>query len=133
MSRRASGSPVRFKAVLLRPDRSTIVRLPEQASRALPSRGQVAVEGTINGHPFKTVVEPDGNSGHWIRIEGKLQKAAALKPGETAVLELEALDEWPEPDVPPDFQRALTAAPERIQAVWKDITPMARWEWGPLG
>ena len=95
----------------------------------LPSRGQVAVQGTINGHQFQTVLEPDGNSGHWMRIDGTLQKAAALRVGDTATLEVESLKDWPEPTVPPDLKTALRGAPQKIQNLWKGITPMARWEW----
>ena len=129
MSGRTGAPPIRFKAELLRVDKSTIVRLPERASQALPSRGQVAVDATINGHPFETVVEPDGNSGHWIRIEGTLQKAASVRAGERASLEIQPTKEWPEPEIPRDLERALAAGPQKIQEAWKDITPMARWEW----
>jgi len=31
--------------------------------------------------------------------------------------------------VPQDLRSALAAAPEAIKEMWKDITPMARWEW----
>ena len=31
--------------------------------------------------------------------------------------------------MPPDFQKALAAAPKMIRDTWNDITPMARWEW----
>jgi len=89
----------------------------------------VAVQGTINGHPFQTVLEPDGNFGHWMKVEGKLQRAAALSAGDTATLELESLEDWPEPTVPSDLKSALVAAPKTIQDLWKGITPMARWEW----
>ena len=67
----------RFDATLYMIDKSTVLRLPEKASAKLPSRGQVAVQGTINGHPFLTVLEPDGNLGHWMRIDRKLQGRAA--------------------------------------------------------
>ena len=43
-------------------------------------------------------------------------------------LEVEPTKDWPEPDIPEDFQTALGDAPE-IASLWKDITPMARWEW----
>jgi hypothetical protein len=56
-------STIRFDATPRTIDKSTILRLPEKASRKLPSRGQVAVQGTINGHRFQTVLEPDGNFG----------------------------------------------------------------------
>lgn len=120
---------VRFDATLHSIDQITILRLPERASKKLPSRGQVAVRGTINGHEFQTVLEPDGSFGHWVRIDPKLQSAARLSAGDTATVEIEPVRDWPEPEVPQDLQRALAAAPQEIQGLWKDITPMARWEW----
>ena len=46
------------------------------------------------------MLEPDGYFGHWMRIDGKLQRAAAVGAGDTATLELEPLKDWPEPSVP---------------------------------
>jgi hypothetical protein len=129
MSPRTQAPTIRFAARLSTIDTSTILRLPETASRELPSRGQVAVRGTINGHGFETVVEPDGSFGHWIKVDRELRRAAALSAGNTATLEIEPLNEWPEPTVPPDLKAALAAAPQKIQEMWRDITPMARWEW----
>ena len=127
---RAKAAPaVRFEATLYTIDGLTIFRLPEKASNQLPSRGQVAVQATVNGHACQTVVEPDGESGHWVRIDAKQQRAAALRAGDTAEVELVPLEDWPEPMVPRDLQAALAAAPDKIQELWKDITPMARWEW----
>ena len=120
---------IRFDAALYTIEKSTVLRLPEEASRKLPSRGQVAVQGTINGHWFQTVLEPDGSFGHWMRIDGELQQTAALSAGDTATLEIESLKDWPEPNVPRDLETALAAAPQKIQDLWNDITPMARWEW----
>jgi len=57
-------STVRCDATLYAIDRWTILRLPGKAGEKLPSRGQVAVEGTINGRAFQTVLEPDGAGGH---------------------------------------------------------------------
>jgi hypothetical protein len=129
MSQRTRTATIRFDATVSQVGNSTIVRLPEKASEKLPSRGQVAVEGSIDGHRFQTVLEPDGTFGHWMRIDGKLQKTAALRVGDTVGVELEPRSEWPEPAVPRDLQAALRAAPQTIQDVWSDITPMARWEW----
>jgi hypothetical protein len=129
MSQRTGVPPIRFDATLYTIDKRTILRLPEKASGRLPSRGQVAVQGTINGHGFHAVLEPDGDFGHWMRIDGKLQKAAALGAGDTATFEIEAIKDWPEPNVPQDLETALAAAPQKIQKLWKGITPMARWEW----
>ena len=122
-------SIVRFDAPLRTIQGRAILELPETASRKLPSRGQVAVLGTINGHAFETVLEPDGDFGHWMRVEGGLKKAAGLGVGDTATVEVEPSKEWPEPKVPPDLRRALGEAPRKIRELWEAITPMARWEW----
>ena len=126
---RAKAPTVRFDATLYTLDQWAILRLPEEASDKLPSRGQVAVQGTINGHQFETVLEPDGDSGHWMRVDENLQQAAGMSAGDTATLEIESTKDWPEPSVPQDLETALAAAPQKIQNLWKDITPMARWEW----
>jgi hypothetical protein len=129
MSQRIGAPTIRFEARLYTIDDWTVLRLPEKASRKLPSRGQVAVQGTINGHGFQAVLEPDGYLGHWMKIDTKLQQTAALSAGDTATLEIETLTDWPEPHVPQDLEAALAGAPVKIQDLWTGITPMARWEW----
>jgi Domain of unknown function (DUF1905)/Bacteriocin-protection, YdeI or OmpD-Associated len=120
---------IHFTAVLSTIGTSTVLRLPEPVSKELPSRGQVAVHGAINGVQFQTVLEPDGNLGHWMRLGDTLLRAAGISPGDTATLDLEVTKEWPEPSVPGDLEDALSAAPQEIQHLWHEITPMARWEW----
>lgn len=120
---------IRFAATLDTIDASTIMRLPEQASQRLPSRGQVAVRASMNGHDFRTVLEPDGVRGHWMRVHPALRQAAEVDAGDNLNVTLEATQDWPEPDVPPDLAAALAGAPRKINEIWNDITPMARWEW----
>mgnify|MGYP001191869644 CR=1 FL=1 len=129
MSQRTGPPTITFDATLSTVNKCTILRLPEKASEKLPSRGQVAVRGRLNGREFQTVLEPDGCSGHWMRVDDKLQQAAEVRAGDTATVDIESTKDWPEPDVPHDLETALAAAPQKIQEVWKDITPMARWEW----
>ena len=43
-------------------------------------------------------------------------------------LKVEPTKDWPEPEIPEDFQTALADAPD-ISESWTSITPMARWEW----
>lgn len=128
-ARKASGALViRFEARVQRSGGSTIVRLPDDASAKLPSRGQVAVNAVVNGHAFQTVLEPDGRRGHWLKVDTKLRQALAVSAGDTVALEVETAKDWPEPDMPEDFRTALDEAPDVFEA-WKSITPMARWEW----
>jgi hypothetical protein len=126
---REPGAAIRFTSRLSRIDASTIVRLPKQASARLPSRGQVAVEGSINGHEFRTVVEPDGLRGHWLKVDDDLRHATNLSVGDVLTLAITAAPDWPEPEVPADLAAALAAAPSTIRDMWQGITPMARWEW----
>lgn len=92
------------------------------------------VKGTINGVPFKTLLEPDGKYGpglkpsHWFRPDEKLLASAKAKSGDTVQLSLESTKEWTEPEVPVDVKKALSSSP-KAEALWKDITPMARWDW----
>lgn len=106
-----------------------ILLLPKDESVKLPSRGQISVTGKINGHDFRTVLEPDGRWSHWIRVTDELQKAAGVKSGDTVAVELTTNKDWPEPNIPQDFKKALDSAPQKVKDKWKDITPMARWEW----
>jgi hypothetical protein len=120
---------ISFAAEVSTIEDTTLVRLPKGASERLPSRGQVAAHALLAGHEFRTVVEPDGRRGHWIRVDEALLVAAGLRPGDIAQVTLQVVSDWPEPDVPDDLAAALAEAPARIRDVWQDITPMARWEW----
>ncbi len=106
----------------------TLVRLPAGASGKLSSRGQVAVEATLNGHGFDAVVEPDGRKGHWLPIEPALPRSLGLTAGDAVTVELAPARDWPEPELPGDLKDALSDASD-LAEVWSDITPMARWEW----
>lgn len=121
-------SEIRFESVLHKIGRWTIVRLPDEASAKLPSRGQVAVKGVLNHHAFRAVLEPDGRRGHWLKIDKTLQHAVAAHDGDRVVLEVEPIENWPEPAIPKDFRAALDGASD-TSSLWRDITPMARWEW----
>lgn len=106
-----------------------VVKLPEEASKQLPSRGQVMVKGALNGHEFGKVLEPDGSLGHWFKVDETLQQTAGAEAGKVVSLEISPSKDWPEPEIPEDFSRALANAPDKVQELWKKITPMARWEW----
>ena len=107
----------------------TILPIPKEESLKLGSRGQISVTGTLNGHEFNAVLEPDGRWSHWIRITDDMQDRAGVQSGDTVDVELTNQATWPEPTVPKDLNDALKFAPEKVKEKWNDITPMARWEW----
>jgi hypothetical protein len=104
------------------------VNLPKRASAKLPSRGQVSVEGTINGVAFAATLEPDGKGGHWLKVDRKLASAAGAKVGEVVTLEVSpvAPGKEPEPEVPADLRNSLATASSKTREAWQDITPAAR-------
>jgi hypothetical protein len=129
-------SVIRFDAEVMEIGDRRIAKLPAEASAQLPSRGQVAVEGSIGGLRFDAVVEPDGLRGHWLDVDrlvagtagadGPPAGTSALE--DTFTIELTPAATWPEPEIPADLRDALATAPAS-SATWADITAMARWEW----
>jgi bacteriocin resistance YdeI/OmpD-like protein/uncharacterized protein DUF1905 len=93
------------------------------------SRGMTAIEGAINGFPFKAMLEPDGQKSHWLKVERKLCEAASAGAGDVVTLEIAPATEEPEPTVPSDLRKALAAAAPKARKLWSDITPIARRDW----
>ncbi len=125
---------IRFETKLLKIKDWTILRVPEEESAKLPSRGMIMVAGTLNNIPFKTLLEPDGKYGkglkpsHWFRPDKKLLDKAKAKDGDTVKVSLEPTREWVEPEVPEDMEKALKTSP-KAYALWKDTAPLAHWDW----
>lgn len=125
---------IQFETQLYTINNWVILRLPEDASAKLPSRGMTMVKGTLNGIPFTTLLEPDGKYGpgikpsHWFRPDEKLLKEANVRSGDTVQVTLEPTKEWVEPEVPTDLKKALATSP-KAEELWNDITPSARWDW----
>ncbi len=125
---------IRFKARLQKPDAAekigseVILMLPGDVSAKLPSRGTTMVEGVINSLRFSVPLEPDGRGSHWFRVNKTMREAAGVDIGDTVTLEIKSTKTWPEPKIPTDLKNALEADLQ-AQALWADITPMARWEW----
>lgn len=140
-----TASKIRFSATLFRPATTvkavshhpprrassesstwTFLTLPKQASAKLPSRGQTTVDGTLHGLAFRATLEPDGQGGHWLKVDRKLREAAGAEVGDVVTLEIAPVAEEPEPVVPTDMRKALAAAPKKTREAWSNITPAAR-------
>ena len=128
-------SKIHFSATLLRPKATakavswTFLNLPKEASAKLPSRSMTSVEGTINGLAFQATLEPDGQGGHWLKVDRKMREQAGAEAGGVVTLEIAPVAEEPEPRAPADLRKALAAAPAGARKVWSDITPLARRDW----
>ena len=121
--------PINCQATLLRPAtpgnaRWRFLRLPQQASAQLPSRGIVSVEAALNGHAFRATLDPDGNGSHWLKLPAALCKASGVKAGDAVTLTFAPATREPAPRIPPDLRKALAQAPA-AKAQWVTLTPEA--------
>jgi len=124
----------RFHARLLRPIEMggdgmwAFIVLPREASAKMPRRGRTTAEGTINGHGFRALLEPDGQKSHWLRIDGPLLDASGVEFGDIVRVEIKPVEHEPEPAIPADLLKALASSPES-RATWDETTTIARLDW----
>ena len=129
-----TASKIRFKARLLRPAVTakasswSFLVLPKGASARLATRGSTSVKGTLDGHPFRATLEPDGRRSHWLKVSKRIREAAGAQVGDIVDLEIMSAGKELEYRVPADLRAALAAAP-KARALWSDITPIARRDW----
>ncbi len=105
-----------------------ILRLDQESSDLLSSRGQVAVDllGEFAGRTI--VIDPDGRRGHWIDLANEHAPDIDAALGERVHLEMQPSSVWPETAIPDDLAQALDEATD-LESTWTSLTPMARWEW----
>lgn len=108
-------APIEFDAKLIaRGPKGAWVFLdfPGAASKKLPSRGRVAVRGTMNGFAFRISAFPTGDGTHQIAVNKALQAGANAGPGDRVHVVLEA-DTGPRiVNVPPDLRKGLASVPK---------------------
>jgi len=124
---------IRFKAKLLEPAESndswSFLVLPKTASARLPSRGMTSVDGTLNKVSFQTILNPDGQKSHWLKVDRKLRQAAGANIGDVVTMEITPSAVELESEIPADLRNALATAAPKARALWEDITPIARRDW----
>lgn len=120
-------SKIHFETKIYKINSYSIIRLPVESSRLLPSRGMVMIKGKINGINFETELEPDGMGSHWFKITDSLTEKIHADAGDSVLLDVETLEAWPEPDVPSDLRNSLMESDLLNQ--WDSLTVRARWEW----
>lgn len=119
---------IQFQERLSKIGNRTILLIPKSQSAKLPSRGMTLVEGTVNGFNIHTPLEPDGRGSHWLFVDDKLRKDIKAEAGDTVNVKINSSSNWPEPEIPTDFKKLITAD-RKIYELWRNITPMARWDW----
>ena len=59
----------------------TIARIPTNISKAWGTRGQIRVKGEINGFPLDSTLFPNGEGGHFLLVNKKMQKGGKTTAG----------------------------------------------------
>jgi uncharacterized protein YdeI (YjbR/CyaY-like superfamily) len=81
----------KFKAVLERTSdrlRWVIAHLPFDVARVWGTRGQLRVQGEINGFSFRTTLFPSGQGRHFLIVNKQMQAGGKTAPGLTARFQL---------------------------------------------
>jgi len=116
----------KFSATILKDGMNRYVSVPKETSLALGLRGNIPVEISLNGLPFRGTLVPAGRGRHVLYINGGMRRAAGVGPGDRISLSLK-LDEKPRPIiVPAELIRALRA--KGALAAFNSLVPSKRRE-----
>lgn len=124
-----------FNAKAIAFGETTIIKIPDEISSQLSSRGMNFAEITFMNADGNSIadaaatyplpLEPDGNKSHWFYVPMPLHNIIIKDtPFE---IHLTPLDEWPSPEVPEDFIDGLKQS--ALYNFYHDLTPKAQWEW----
>src|SRR5258707_8381419 len=104
-------APKTFETVLERTTNRlgwVIARIPFDAAKVWGKRGQLRIQGEINGFAFSTTLFPTGEGRHFLLVNKKMLSGGKTAPGLTAKFRLQP-DTTPRPPVsaPTELLREL--------------------------
>lgn len=95
------------------------IAVPFDVSKTWGARGRIAVQGTINGFPYYTNIQPmDGR--HLLTFNKQLQAGAQAKAGDMVSVVMEPAIEKREVEVPAELSKALRTGKD-ARAVWDKL------------
>ncbi len=123
--------PYVFKCKIQMIKTHPIIRLPEEVSQALPSKGMVMGRIEILGFEVVLPLEPDGRGGHWLELSPEamshIDKSYESQPTGDILIQLSVENDWLRPDLPQDLHHALVH--HHVTQSWQTLTPKAQWQW----
>lgn len=117
----------RFQAPIQLIQSHSIILLPNEISQVLPSRGMLMARVSFLKEEFITPLEPDGKKSHWFELDVTILKQRKLPPHKPIDIEIETIDDWPEPIIPNDLMEIL--ATKDLFTAWENLTVKAHWDW----
>jgi uncharacterized protein YdeI (YjbR/CyaY-like superfamily) len=102
-----------------------IIRLPFDAAKIWGKRGQLRIQGEINGFGFSSTLFPDGKGGHFLLVNKKMQKGGKTAPGLSAKFLLQP-DTTPRDFTPPKELLRELGQSKRLLKFYKSLNQSAR-------
>jgi uncharacterized protein DUF1905/bacteriocin resistance YdeI/OmpD-like protein len=93
-----------------------MVRIPFDAVKIWGKRGQLKVNGEINGFAFRTSLFPTGKGSHMLLVNKRMQRGAGAGPGTIAQFRLE-----------PDTEERVAAVPTELKRALAEDRSLRRW------
>jgi uncharacterized protein YdeI (YjbR/CyaY-like superfamily) len=110
-----------FKATLERSTHNprlmwTIIRIPFDVFKVWGERGMLRVKGDINGFAFRTSLFPNGQGGHTLLVNKRMQAGAVVALGSVAQFRLQ-----------PDTQERVASVPTELKHILAEDRKLSRW------
>jgi hypothetical protein len=101
----------KFKAMLERPEKKgnlAFISVPFDVEREYGTKGQVKVNVTFDGHPYRGVIANMGTGSHIIGVRKDIREAIGKGPGDIVVVTIEKDDKERVVDVPAELNSLLS-------------------------
>jgi hypothetical protein len=90
----------------------THMTVPFDVHKTFGTKARVPVAGTINGHPFRTSIMPNGDGTHYMAITKEMQTGAKARAGQSVHVVMAVDTQTRTVEVPEDLTAALASHPE---------------------
>ncbi|HXB22473.1 MAG TPA: YdeI/OmpD-associated family protein [Candidatus Solibacter sp.] len=105
----------------------TIIRVPFDVAKIWGTRGQLKVQGEINGYPFRTSLFPSRKGSHIMIVNKKMQASGHARPGTKAKFRLQP-DTTPREIEPPDEWLAMLRQSKQLKKFYESLNHSTRVE-----
>ena len=102
-----------------------IVRIPFDSAKVWGKRGQLRVQGDINGFSFSSTLFPTGKGGHFLLVNKKMQKGGKTAAGLSAKFRLQP-DTAPREVTPPKELLRELGQSKRLLKIFESLSNSVR-------
>lgn len=99
----------------------TILVVPDEIIDALPVKGRVRTEGTMNKTPFALAIQHKKDGSRFFMVSAQLRRTAKIGSGDLVKVSFRIVDP-DKVDVPEELQAVLDQDPEGLK-LWESFTP----------